>query len=375
MASDRQRQLVEQIHASRRQLVLTVTGGGSGVIGTLLEVPGGSATLLEAVVPYSQRALEERLGGPVDQACSEPAARAMAMASFQRARELSDADPMQLAGVGATASLVSNRPKRGPHRVHVAWQSADRTVSLSCELTKGRRNRPEQEQLAAALVLAAIAEACGVETPNVPTGANESIARHEATAPDAWRDLLLGCRECLPIGEGTTKTVLFPGAFHPLHEGHRQMAQIAERKLGGPVTFELSTVNVDKPPLDYVEIRERLDALAARPVLLTRAATFVEKAELAPGCTFVVGVDTIERIGQPRYYGDSRENRDAALARLAELGCRFLVFGRQLKGQFRSLGDLSLPAELGGLCDEVPESVFRADVSSTQLRTGVPGDP
>src|SRR5947207_4920383 len=108
---------------------MSVTGGGSGAIVALLQVPGASAVMLEAVVPYAATALHHWLGGAPDHYCSERTARAMAMASFQRARELSEADPFVLRGIGATASLASTRPKRGPHRVHVACQSADTTAA------------------------------------------------------------------------------------------------------------------------------------------------------------------------------------------------------------------------------------------------------
>src|SRR5688572_14269934 len=103
-----QQSLVEQIHASGRPFVLAITGGGSGAIAALLQVPGASASVLEAIVPYSARAMLDWLGGPVDQYCSEKTARAMAMRAFERARELSDADPHTLIGIGATASLASN---------------------------------------------------------------------------------------------------------------------------------------------------------------------------------------------------------------------------------------------------------------------------
>ena len=46
-------QLVQQIHDSPTRIVLAATGGGSRAIADLLEVPGGSRTFLEAVVPYS----------------------------------------------------------------------------------------------------------------------------------------------------------------------------------------------------------------------------------------------------------------------------------------------------------------------------------
>ena len=51
--------------------------------------------------------------------------------------------------------------------------------------------------------------------------------------------------------------------------------------------------------------RNRRSARAiGRPARAADArAAFVEKARLAPGCTFVVGVDTVDRIGDPKYYG------------------------------------------------------------------------
>ena len=91
-------------------------------------------------------------------------------------------------------------------------------------------------------------------------------------------------------------------------------------------------------------------------------------SELFPGRTFAVGADTIARIGDSRYYDDSPEVAEAAYARLAELGCRFLVFGRQAGDGFQTLTDVKLPPSLASLCDEVPEAEFREDVASTAIR-------
>ena len=51
--------------------------------------------------------------------------------------------------------------------------------------------------------------------------------------------------------------------------------------------------------------------------------TFAEKAQLFPGVVFVVGVDTAERIVQPRFYGDSEERMLQALEQIRQSGCRF----------------------------------------------------
>jgi len=93
-----------------------------------------------------------------------------------------------------------------------------------------------------------------------------------------------------------------------------------------------------------------------------------KKAELVPGCIFIVGSDTLLRIGDQVYYDGDAAKRDAAIERIARCGCRFLVFGRMIGSDFRSLADCDVPASLRALCDEVPEPTFREDISSTGLR-------
>jgi nicotinamide mononucleotide (NMN) deamidase PncC len=365
--------MIERIHKSGRQLVIAVTGGASRAISDLLSVPGASASVLDAAVPYSLAALESWLGGKVDHACSERTARAMAMAAFERARALSAGEPQKLVGVGVTASLVSIRTKRGPHRVHVAWQSATVTVAYSLELAKGERSRADEENVAAALALAAIAEACDADADSpADLLPRERVERREKQAPSTWSELLLGTRDLVLVGERgpAHAQLIFPGAFNPIHEGHRRMAEIAAARLGETVLLELSIANVDKPPIDFLEIDDRLQQLAALPVALTRAATFVEKAALFPGATFVVGADTISRIADPVYYANSVERRDAAIAAIAARGCRFLVFGRTFGGQFAPLNELNLPVELRVLCKGVSGAEFRDDSSSTAVRSG-----
>lgn len=364
------RQPIEQLHAAPARLVLAATGGGSAVIGRLLEVPGASRTVLEASVPYANSALSAYLGAAPEHFCHERTARAMAMAAFERAKKYAPgAGP--LIGVGATASLVSDRPKRGGHRAHVATQTIDQTRVTSLVLAKGARDRAGEESLTADLILAEIAQNAGLaDLPPLDLREGERLQTQTAEAEAAWIELLEGARQSVdasPHGN-SSRRVLFPGAFDPPHAGHAEIARAAEQMLGEPAACELSLVNVDKPPLDYLEIRRRLDALAGAPLWLTRAATFVEKSKLFPGATFIVGADTMARVAEAKYYGNDPARRDAAIDQLAERGCRFLVFGRAAGGRFLALSALNLPPRLAALCREVPERDFRRDISSTEIR-------
>ena len=147
------------------------------------------------------------------------------------------------------------------------------------------------------------------------------------------------------------------------------MAEIAQEELGLPVATEISILNVDKPALDYLEIERRLGQFPPeQAVWLTRAATFDDKSRLFPGATFVVGVDTLRRIADPRYYGNDRQDMLRSLERIIARDCRFLVFGRALGSSFIRLSDLDIPEVLRRACREIPPERFREDVSSTALR-------
>lgn len=371
MANVSQTQLAQEVHGRGTQFVVAATGGGSGAITALLTTPGASRSMLAAAVPYASQALVEFLGATPEEFCSSATARAMAMSAYLKACRY--APEARCCGAACTASLASDRPKRGPHRVHLAYQSADTTAVVSLELVKGKRDRAGEEAVAAALLLNLVAEACGaVSRLEVPLLLGEAPCAAQVAAPADWQDLLAGrVRAVLARGDaqGTSPRVVFPGAFHPLHGGHQQMAACARQILGADVAFEISIENVDKLPLDFMEMAARVGQFEpSQGVWLTRAPHFSEKANLFPGATFVVGADTIARIGQPRYYGGQQAAASAAIDEIAARGCRFLVFARKVDGVVRTLADLQLPPALVRLCQEVPEEVFRQDISSTQLR-------
>ncbi|MGQ9821351.1 MAG: hypothetical protein ACUVQK_05775 [Thermogutta sp.] len=376
---------IARIHTGRVRVGLVCTGGGVQALAMLLSVPGGSRTVLEAVVPYCRSAVTRYLGAPPDRFCAEPTARSLAMAAFFRALDLyreetGSGSPVArndvpVAGVACTASLATDRPKAGPHRIHVAAQSAAATVSWSLELEKGKRSRSEEEEIAARMILNAVAEVQGTSQEfALPLLPGEAVITQRAEAPPAWQQLLLGETDAVRLGvpadwTGSASPAIFPGAFHPLHAGHQKMAEIAERILGVPVEFEISILNVDKPPLDYAELRRRASQFSVEEgVWLTRAPSFEEKSRRFPGAVFVVGADTIRRIADPRYYGQDTAARDAAIARIVDRGCRFLVFARCLEGRCVELDDLDLPPALRAICQGVPGGQFREDIASSDLR-------
>jgi hypothetical protein len=331
--------------------------------------------VLEACVPYAEQALYDWLGCRPEQFCSERTAAAMAMVAYVRARRFRSlaASAWPVAGLACTASLASDRPKQGPHRAFIAVQTRERTCLSDVTLVKGRRTRRDEERAIADLILDAIAEASGIDVRlPLPFHGDEAFHCQATMAPTSWQELIDGeTRVVSPDGSrlGPDRVAaVFPGAFNPLHDGHRRMVEIAAGRLKMPVIFEMSVENVDKPLLDYAEMARRDRQFAAGELWLTRAATFAEKARLFPGTTFVVGADTLRRIGDPKYYGGSEEKCLRSVQSIAQSGCRFLVFGRRSGERFETLADLRLPAPLLEICTGVDEEAFRVDLSSTELR-------
>lgn len=158
---------------------------------------------------------------------------------------------------------------------------------------------------------------------------------------------------------------ILSGSFNPLHDGHRTLAAVVERKFQRPVHFELSLTNVDKPELSDSVWKARAEQFRGyAPLWITRAAVFERKSALFPGAWFVVGYDTAVRLLDAKYYADEAA-RDASLRAIAERGCRFVVGGRiDAAGIFQTWG---IP---GGLFEVLTEQDFRLDLSSTELRGG-----
>lgn len=353
---------------------MAVAGGGSGIISHLLSVPGASATLLEALVPYSKKALREHLGVPIQSHCSQDVASAMAVNALRRAQNLAEQKSSHLFGLGCTASLNSNRPKRGDRRVYAALQTEQTTVTQSVILSKGTRGRAKEEALAADLCLNLLLSLIGEGAFQLPLLNGEIVSERTVTGSPRWIDLLSNNTVAIdrlghPLAASKETRILFPGAFNPLHAGHLEMARHAEGALNHPVEFEICINNPDKLPMDYCAVRDRIDQFPEEArIWLTGTPTFLEKSRIFNETVFLIGVDTLIRIADPSYYRGSQQYMEEAIEEIAGLGCSFLVYGRANQEKFVTLADLNLPNPLKAICEQVPESTFRKDLSSSNIR-------
>ncbi len=369
------REAIEGIHASPTRAVIAATGGGAQAVAWLLGVPNASQTVLEITVPYADAALTELLGRSPERVVSEDVAMEMSQLAFERAVHLS-ADP-SATGIGATATIRTQREKKGKHRCFVAVCSSEGRRGYGLTMVKGLRERQGEDEIVSKLIVRLLAEKSGVSFEE-PLGLSEQehLEALEEPTVDPLRELLQGTvsyvvsnRDGSASAETPYPAAMLSGSFYPLHTGHEALARVASEILGTEVAFELSTANVDKPSLTYAEVSRRLRQFEGRgTVVLTSAATFAEKARVLPGTTFVIGFDTAMRLFDPKYYGGSAKAMDEALVELRDSRCRFLVAGRVEDDRFRSLDDVGVPPAYRDMLSGIPESAFRRDVSSTEIR-------
>ncbi len=353
---------------------MVTAGAGTQALALLLGVAGASRTLLEALVPYDWAAFDDFLGQTPEQYVALPTARLMAGRALSRGRWLHGDE--SVIGLACTATIATDRPKRGEHRAHVATWQPTLVASYSLHLHKGLRDRSAEEELVSCLILNALSHAYGLsDRLALQLQAGDDCQQHFADLLRSARRLHQNAIPCFSVSEdgdvadtGSLAPIILSGAFNPLHDGHLGLAKAAQAHLTQPVSFELAAHNADKGPLEPDEVLDRMAQFAGRwPVVASHAATFVEKARLYPGSTFAVGYDTAARIVHPRYYDGSLEKMRDALAEIRQRGCRFLVAGRAGEdGQFHAAPSLAVPEGFEDLFRPLPR--FRRDISSTELR-------
>jgi hypothetical protein len=366
---------IQAIHAAPPMVVIEFAGAGSQALAWLHGVAGSSRTILEATDRYASASLINLLGFEPAQFTSPQVARAMATKAYIRARQLAPDTPV--AGIGSTATIVTDRAKRGDHRCCVAVCDAHGVTSYALTLAKGLRTRQQEENLVSLLILRAVADVCGVNDLPIPTLVGEEALAEYFEPIDLLARLLAQEVDWVAIapdsrmttGETLSHIAVLPGAFNPLHDGHQRLAGVAAKILGQEVYFELSLVNADKASISLEDARRRVAQFAGiGTVMLTRAPLFSQKAQLFPHSVFILGIDTVERLINPRFYHNDPAEMQASLKMLRTAGCRFLVAGRLRGNHFLTLQDLELPNGYRELFEEIPD--FRVDISSTAIREG-----
>lgn len=348
--------------------MLAVAGGGSEVFGDLLRHGGMSGTMLLGYVLQSPDATDLFLGRKPDAYVSAETARRLAMVAYKDALRLTKGPGAF--GVGATSSLRKPGGERDGrlHRAFVAYQRDDQTLVLSATLNETRTREEEEAEVAN---LIDVVVRWGSRLMAVAHWANSSdeIEVAHAAGSAEWAAVVHGNSNCTP---GERGSIVLSSSLNPIHDTHVAMMRWAYETTGIPVDLELCVRNADKPPLDYIDIQERMSNTRARlngeaawsgQIHLTDAGLFSHKASIFPGAVFLVGSDTIRRVADPEFYEDE-ESVWSHMGSIYRAACSFLVFNRV--GSDVAREDLPLPVR--DLVSFAGPSYLSTDTSSTRIR-------
>ena len=368
---------ITRIHNSKTKLVMSVSGVGSQSINWLLSVPGASKTLIEATIPYSNESLNRYIGEVPKQYVSKATALSMAKAAYMQGAQYGN-NEMDIIGVSCTGAISTNRKRRGDNQAFVGLWGARLKYVAHLILEKGDRSRIEEEELVSSLIVQCIEKKLlGNSLLNVELNKLESVSVDETEFSSDLDSLVNGHISSITslgtnlVGlDKSFKGGILSGSFNPIHQGHIELSKLASDILEAPVAFEISVTNVDKPLLQADEIKKRVSQFErSETVILTCAPLFAEKSGIFQNSTFIIGNDTALRLVDPKYYDNDVQNMYTSLQKVKDNKCDFLVAGRLQNSEFKTISDMAIPEAFISLFQGIPESQFRMDLSSSELRS------
>ena len=348
---------------------LSCAGAGPALVNKLWRCPGASSYLVGVSAPYGRSQLSRYVGHAIEGSfCSREVAIDLATMSYVSATEhlVVEGSEGRPVGIGVTAAVASSRLPRGDQRAHVVVMSDEAVLYREVKFRKGigMRERWLQDTILAENVSELLSIALGDEGAGFEDSSEEALERlfrYPSFEVDGSRRT------------ATSSGLYLPASLNPHHEGHREMARLAENAVGGEVRarYLVSASPIHKKRPTVQELLAKVGAVSAerhrgelRAIEFSKDdPLFVDKVAQRPGSVFVIGADTMRNILDPKWGIESEE----VLRRFRRSKAGFLVMGRKVAGAFLKCEDLRVPREFADLFTPLGG---RIDISSTEIRRG-----
>ena len=347
--------IIKNVNESRYKIFVTTTGGGQSFLSKFMEYPGASNTIIGGYTPYSKEMFEDFCGKTIDKYCSEESALLLATQSYFKCITKTDYPKEDILGIGVTCSLATTNERKGrTHKAFIAIHNHNFSIKHTINFIEGL-SRSDEETIVVQSIFVLLHSILRHDVFNDYLAFSTKLSIHNII--EQSYDTLDNINKI----ELTDTLALYPGSWNPMHQGHKDIIQLAESILNTKVYCELSMYNADKGILDYFELDNRIRANPSNKIVISREPTFISKAQALyhpnQQLVFIVGSDTWNRIADPVYAGPI----DQLYNEFVRYNVKFLVFARDgYPILHNTLSKLLIQSDLA--------ANFNNPISSTKLR-------
>ncbi len=382
--------LIQKFREKKFKLYIIATGAAAKVQYNLWKYPGAGDYLVGAEFPYDTHMTDSLLGYKLGKGyLSDNVATELAMRAYSKCCEaiinqygfIPPENIVQPIGIGVSAAVASNEIRRsnggfGGFYLTIVHRLGVDHYMKPFSPSKGQEARDSENTIVDAAILNGLADLWGFHNDKIQI--NEALFSMNEYTPSQVKELFFqkphytacGTRD---TGEliNTQNTLFMPGTFDPIHDGHRDVITKVEKLTGKRVTLMVTADSVHKEGLSVPKMlekvammrNERFGHYEPRSLLFTQKdPLFIDKALKYPNAGFVVGVDAIERMLDPKW----GQPIVPMLHKFRNLGTKFYISGRKIDNNIKTLKDINIPETFEELFIEIPNT--SSSFSSTEIR-------